>query len=524
MLEHRLGNCGCVNYEKTAEVIKEVDFLAENLKNEILNERDEITITGTAYYVSENGSDNNDGLTFKTPIKTIDKVNSLDLKPGDGVFFKRGDLFRGQISSKPGVTYAAYGTGIKPRLYGSPEDGADPAKWTLVEGTNNIWKFHRNFIDIGVIVFNHGEESSIKKLPSYVDGKFVLKADRKTPFNLAVHMDKDLSHFSECDTVLNEDTFTPDVRNVLCVGNLYLRCDRGNPGDVFKSIEFAPLGAVVRIGRNDGVTVDNLCLKYCNFGVSGGTQKNLTIRNCEIGWIGGCLQGYSTKEGSIGDCWRFGNGIEIYGGCDNFIVDHNYVYQCYDAGVTHQLSAGGTNDCKQKNVAYTNNLIEYCIYNYEYFLGKASAVECVRFQQNILVKNNIMRYAGFGFGEQRPSPDNYFPAAHIKGWDHDNNLDENYVVEGNIFDRARNMMFHCCAVKSQYLPVFKNNIYIQYDNQFPATFARWGVKGEAKDIPYDENLRNVMNEFGIDPNGGVYFTQKDWLFDLPDYLPKHDRW
>ncbi len=523
MLPHRLSNCRCIKHKKTAEVIKEVDVLADNLRSEILGARDEITITGTAYYVSESGDDNNDGLSPKTPICTIDKVNTLDLKSGDGVCFKRGDLFRGNVQSKPGVTYAAYGSGEKPRLYGSPEDGANAERWTLVEGTSNIWKYHRRFVDIGVVVFNHGEKSSIKKMPSYVDGKWVLKSDRTTPFDVAKHMKQDLSHFSDCVLPLHEAYPFPNVRYSGCVGDLYLRCDGGNPGEIFDSIEFVPLGAVIRIGLNSNVTIDNLCLKYSNFGVSGGTQKNLRITNCEIGWIGGCIQGYSTKPEALGDAWRFGNGIEIYGGCDSFIVHHNYVYQCYDAGVTHQLSAGGNGDCKQKNVEYTDNLIEYCIYNYEYFLGKPSEIECVRFQQNILVKGNIMRYAGFGFGTQRPEADTYFPAAHIKGWDHDNYLDENYLIEDNIFDRSRNMVFHCVAVKKQYLPVSRNNIIIQYDDTPPAYFGRWGVKGETVDTPFDVNVKTFISETVGDTTSGVYYAERDWLFDLPDYLPKKDR-
>ena len=130
MLKHRLGNCGCVKYEKTAEVIKEVDLLSENLKNEILGARDEITITGTAYYVAEDGCDDNDGLTVKTPIKSIDKVNTLELKPGVGVFFKRGDSFRTTVPLKSaGITLSAYGSGAKPKIIASVDaSGADSGK------------------------------------------------------------------------------------------------------------------------------------------------------------------------------------------------------------------------------------------------------------------------------------------------------------------------------------------------------------------------------------------------------------
>ena len=131
-----------------------------------------------------------------------------------------------------------------------------------------------------------------------------------------------------------------------------------------------------------------------------------------------------------------------------------------------------------------------------------------------------MRYAGFGFGEQRA--DTYTPA-HIKGWDHYNYLDENYVVENNIFDRSRYMLAHCCAVKGEYLPEFKNNIYIQYDEVALSSFARWGELGSTENIPCNKDLKAVMNEKGIDLNGGVYFTKRDWLYDLPDYLPVEDR-
>ena len=51
--------------------------------------------SGTTYYVSASGSDENNGTTENTPFKTIEKVNSLSLSTGDEVCFKRGDLWRG---------------------------------------------------------------------------------------------------------------------------------------------------------------------------------------------------------------------------------------------------------------------------------------------------------------------------------------------------------------------------------------------------------------------------------------------
>ena len=66
-------------------------------KNEILNSGTAVTVTGKSYYVSNEGDDNNDGLSAVTPWKTLSKVSNADLNPGDGVFFRRGDLFRGKV-------------------------------------------------------------------------------------------------------------------------------------------------------------------------------------------------------------------------------------------------------------------------------------------------------------------------------------------------------------------------------------------------------------------------------------------
>ena len=67
----------------------------------------------------------------------------------------------------------------------------------------------------------------------------------------------------------------------------------------------------------NGAHIDNLCLKYgdCH-GVGSGTNEGLTITNCEFGWIGGSIQGESIFGRNHPT--RFGNAVEIYGGCDGY--------------------------------------------------------------------------------------------------------------------------------------------------------------------------------------------------------------
>ena len=95
----------------TTKDLKYFDDLAEKRKQEILNAPDELRIRGKVYYVSSEGDDGNDGLSENSPWKSLKKVSEAALSDGDGVLFKRGDLFRGTVYTRSGVTYGAYGEG-----------------------------------------------------------------------------------------------------------------------------------------------------------------------------------------------------------------------------------------------------------------------------------------------------------------------------------------------------------------------------------------------------------------------------
>ncbi|MBA3912292.1 MAG: right-handed parallel beta-helix repeat-containing protein [Acidobacteriales bacterium] len=99
--------------------------------------------TATTYYVDATGGlDGNDGLSVATAWKTVAKVNSASLVPGDQVLFKRGEIWRESLvpgssgtSGNP-VVFDAYGTGEPPTLTGYLDLPA--SSWTLDSG--NIWK------------------------------------------------------------------------------------------------------------------------------------------------------------------------------------------------------------------------------------------------------------------------------------------------------------------------------------------------------------------------------------------------
>ena len=55
-------------------------------------------IKATTYYISPNGNDNAAGTSASTPWKTINRLNTVALAPGDVVLFEGGQTFSGKIS------------------------------------------------------------------------------------------------------------------------------------------------------------------------------------------------------------------------------------------------------------------------------------------------------------------------------------------------------------------------------------------------------------------------------------------
>ncbi|MBO7148746.1 MAG: right-handed parallel beta-helix repeat-containing protein [Clostridia bacterium] len=396
----------------------------------------EVGENGTVYYVSNDGDDNNDGKSPETPIKTIRKLTSLQnavsIKAGDVVLFRRGDMWRERFTAAPGITYSAYGEGDKPIFNGNTfGDAADPDKWELVEGTENIWKYKEHILDVGNIILNGGEKTAEKMLLSVDNKKFYVTINGK-PFDLKSSFYQNELFVCEYLAV-GKSAADLDTKT-----RLYLRCDEGNPGEVYDSIELAYRGNLIR--GASGCTFDNLCIKYSgSHGIGMGTVNDVTVRNCEVGFVGGSAQYYTN-----GYIIRYGNGIEIYGGCENFTIDNCYVYQCYDAGITHQY--GRENEVLQKNVYFTNNVIEKCIYNIEYFTPHK--------MENIVYSDNILAYSGHGWGM---NPER---AASIKGWDA-NNLSDGFVIKNNIFLLDRYNACDLGAKEEKWLPDFEGNTYVQ---------------------------------------------------------------
>ncbi|MBR5307543.1 MAG: S-layer homology domain-containing protein [Clostridia bacterium] len=511
--------------DEGSKYVAELDRLTIDRINEILLSDSQYTQKkgGRTHYVSSSGGSGTTGSSSEdNPIyvKTLNEASSIPLAPGDVVLFKRGDVFRGNLTAQAGVTYSAYGSGDKPKLITSPENASGKDKWELYysdETGKKIWKFKNGELpDIGAInLISDGGEHLIayKEIPSYYANTFWVRGKvEMEEYDVITQLDNDYEfvHLAQYQPGSDYEklSLSGGVPANNAVGPIYLRCDDGNPGTLYPRIEFNGDYHTIRC-NGDSITIDNLCLLYFGrHGVSAGTNHNLTVRNCEIGWGGGSVQSYNTSSGSA---TRFGNGVEIYGALTNYTIDNCYVYEIYDAGITHQISGTSSGNYYMEGVYYTNNVLVNSTYNIEYFMSmntvKDSATGTVplqeRYMKNVYFTDNIVRKAGYGWGVQRPDS----APSNIKGWTH-HNLSDNYIIEGNIFDRCLdlqnfrtdyNVMLGTTYESST--PYMKNNIFVQTPGRILMTFHKTSYM---TDLNSEELLTKLAG-----PGNKVYFYPDD---------------
>lgn len=444
------------------EYIDSLNDEFEARKNEILNSESEWELGegGEIFYVSPSGSDSNSGKSAAEPWATTKNLTSTNLSAGDVVLFERGGVWREKFTSVEGVTYSAYGSGNKPAFYGSV-DGANPEDWTEV--ATNIWQFTaRTFNiaseDVGCIIFNEGEAYGARILT-------------ENGISLSVGMDGITSNglekwYREEREFADEYEMTHDLEYYLNPesGYVFVYSDEGNPAERFYSVELSTKVNIIRGMSN--CTFDNLTIKYgSSHGIGMGSVSNVTVRNCEVGWIGGAIQNYNSSVSG-----RFGNGIEIYGSSDGFYVYNNYVYECFDCGVTVQRQgsiADGTT-VKQIDNYFYDNVIERCNSPLESWITHPDAAkeDTFMYMSNVVFERNLCRRSGWGFGGyiHTKTDNNMF-----YGGGTTNAIMVNSFIKDNIMWDIRNLVILAVPTTSNYGKgfIWKNNTIIkEYNSRF----------------------------------------------------------
>lgn len=542
--------------DKLAIVEKNIISSAEKKKQSILSTKSDWTLgeNGTIYYVSTNGNDNNDGLTPETAWATLNKVNSAfksqlneeefnffyteeqfpeyiwaknhpdqcaNLKSGDVVLFERGGTWRGVLRTVPGVTYSAYGTGEKPKILGSPENGTGKEKWKLVDKTNNVWEFYKDMQDCGGILLGK-DKVACKDFPFWSHEKQAYINIRNKDsvsieeLNQAPLYDKtkleNLHFFNELK--FKGNVYEDPSMIFSGTGKLYLRCDAGNPGEVYDSIEFFTGNNAYNQGlasSQDNITVDNLAFYYSSVGVNFQQASHITVQNCDVRHGGGAVQAYQidNDEASVIRC---GDGIQI-GGTGN-CAKNNYVSNYFDCGISIEeyWYDGAESENPRKDITVSGNLIEYCdsgIMVSDWVVWMHPDREYFPSVSNVLIENNMVMYAN------------------MNGWSRQNRFQEGFTLSGCLalflnsgcssITIRNNTLFQSSQIGQlltyHYMdgvkpPVtFDGNTYIQSSGGKVAQIVRFSLKNNRyegniyEDINQDsaafDNLRKLTGDMNI---------------------------
>ena len=344
------GSNLATNYKGYAE--KERNKLLKEILN-TPNTEEFYELKGRIYYVSTKGNDANDGLSPETPIQTLEAIEGLFLEDGDAVLFERGCLWR-MLENFPvrrGITYGSYGKGRKPMFYGSPKNFAQEI-WKPSK-KKNVWQISYMYAYPGQVIFNQGEEHGYRKLT-------IGAVEKNTDF----YVDESIA-------------------------TLYIYCDRGNPAEVWDSIEVGgAVGATMGTGTQN-VIFDNLAFRYSS-GIFGNyNNNNWTVTNCESGYVGG-----TRLNGGTG---RAGNAITTYCGGENLYWCHNWVYQTFDSAYSPQGHAG-KNAFNYHDIYICDNLLEFNNCDIETWEAGEEENGGPSDFYNYYMDNNICRFTSLGWG------------------------------------------------------------------------------------------------------------------------------
>lgn len=418
------------------------------------SEQDKVESLTKVYYVSSSkGNDNNDGLSEDKPLKTISKVNKLDLADGDKVLFKCGDLWRGEAleCANAYVTYSSYGEGEKPTFYGSYENYADESKWLPTEYPN-VWVLYKKIGDVGTFSINGDKLWTVKRVNT--------KPEK---------LSNDLEHCIDYDTK-----------------EVFFYSAKGNPGKAYSSIEAHTTHRLIL--AKSGNTIENLKLKYADYGVQCWTGNDITVRNMDISWMGG--------SGKGGDDVRKGNAIEFWSNMDNIVIENNVISQCYDTGITCQYNGDDATDVTMSNIYVRNNKVSNCFWSTEFWIYMTG--DGTGNFRNLQITDNVFENAGNGWSfNQRNIVHISANPWHINLMHYTNYGDRDIKISNNVFKCVSKGGFINCSTES-YVPMLSGNTYVQEDN---------GLLGIIRNRSYTFNKMAEIIIKSIDSKATVKFAE-----------------
>ena len=485
-------------------------------------------VTGTVYYISNSGSDDNDGCSAETAWATPYRAMTANLQYGDAVLFERGGTWYIDVETNlgdtsrnhgyaDGVHVGAYGEGAKPILRGDIERANEAAFWELYYEKDGvrIWKAAEALRDSAVIVFNEGEAWAEEVLPWLDDTGTYINPDG-SPFAVEEALGRNLTF---CN-LLPVDMSNLNRMDRYTLGDLYLRCDAGNPAKVYDTVSVPQESVGIDMFPNSSIR--DICILYCTMMGTQGTDigttpENYQFINLEIGWCGGLLQNYEQQEmGGVSFGYKpriAGGGIGIYQ--TGLQVINSYIHHCGPMAMIESMHDHTPDDGKivhHENLLFAGNLYEYCgapmhwaDLSFMEVPGSTGLISNLIFEDNLVmysgdgwIYNSILQSAGGGGNSMWLSAvENGLGAANNEG----------IYIRDNVFYLSRYAMItlvdylavdNTTLVNAQ--PVFSGNTYVQFSLR-PILQKNWSSEVY---YPTEDVVRNILG----DENGKLVIIGK----------------
>jgi hypothetical protein len=325
------------------------------------------------YFVSfSTGLDTNPG-TKAAPWKTLDKVNGFSFLPGTTISFKRGDTWRTQGntvnsrgvqlhpktsgSANNPIVFDAYGTGTTLPIFDGSYDASHTTDWVNV-GTN-LWRSAQTFPpsagntnglpyyqanDVGNILWGFTAVGGTN-VPVNLINASTGKMTGGGTGGVWYKPGDGLAHL----TAQGDWNFNTDGANGTTQWTVQIYSTT-NPATAMPGLSLAIDTANILIDK-DYITIQNLDIRFGATGLimasGGGTSNYTVVRDCVLQWGGGGNNGGASDFNS-----RNGDGVDMLGSSQGWLVERNWIYQTYDTGVGPQF--GGAHG---DNVTIRNNIV-----------------------------------------------------------------------------------------------------------------------------------------------------------------------
>ena len=268
----------------------------------------ESAATGTTYYVdSKGGNDSNDGTSESKAFKTLEKVNGLNLEPGDTVLLKKGSVFEDQAlkftkedsgTAEAPVKISTYGEGEKPKINTNGHGQWELNYGNRLDNVNHKWK---GTVSSSILI-EDTEYLEIEGLELTNDRKSATDTEQGKAYNDAYAMDRTgvagvAKDNGTVDHIVLNDLYIHDV-----TGNVYNK-HMTNGGIYF----------IVAKPTNEGET-----------GIA--RYNDVQIRNCSLNKVNrwGIAVGYTYQWGQF-ETGELPDATMAKYGFSNVVIENNYL-------------------------------------------------------------------------------------------------------------------------------------------------------------------------------------------------------